>query len=70
MMMVAVVIVAFVLMMGYAIHNHLEVRIHIPFIVELEGPILENILRKAGNFEADAEEQERYYKIALEGMAA
>jgi superfamily II DNA or RNA helicase len=47
-----------------------SVQIHIPFIPELEGPILENILRKKVNFEADAEEQERYYKLALEGMAA
>jgi superfamily II DNA or RNA helicase len=47
-----------------------SVQVHIPFIPELEGPILENILRKKVNFEADAEEQERYYKIALEGMAA
>jgi hypothetical protein len=46
------------------------VRIHLPFIPELEGVILENVFRKKGNFEADAEEQERYYKLALEGMAA
>jgi hypothetical protein len=46
-----------------------SVQIHIPFIAELEGPILENILRKKVNFEADAEEQERYYKMALEGIA-
>ena len=47
-----------------------SVRVHLPFISELEGVILENVLRKKGNFEADAEEQERYYKLALEGMAA
>jgi hypothetical protein len=47
-----------------------SVRVHLPFIPQLEGVILENVLRKKGNFEADAEEQERYYKLALERMAA
>jgi hypothetical protein len=47
-----------------------RLQIHLPFIPELEGVILENVLRKKGNFEADAAEQERYYKLALEGMAA
>jgi hypothetical protein len=47
-----------------------SVRVHLPFVPELEGVILENVLRKKGNFEADAEEQERYYKLALEGIAA
>jgi hypothetical protein len=46
-----------------------SVRVHLPFIQQLEGMILDNVLRKKENFEADAEEQERYYKIALTGMA-
>ena len=47
-----------------------KLRVHLPFIPELEGVILENVLRKKDSFEADAEEQERYYKMALEEMRA
>jgi superfamily II DNA or RNA helicase len=45
-------------------------RVHIPFVPELEGMILENILRKKENFERDAELQERYYREALEGLCS
>lgn len=40
-------------------------RVHVPFIPELEGMILENILRKKDNFERDAAMQERHYRAAL-----
>ena len=46
------------------------VRVHLPYVPELEGMILENVLRKKGNFEADAEEQEKYYKMALDEARA
>ena len=47
-----------------------SLRVHIPFIPQLEGMVWENVLRKKENFEADAMEQEKYYKVALEGIAA
>ncbi len=43
-------------------------RIHVPYIAELEGMILDNVLRKKANFERDAETQERYYLEALKGL--
>ena len=35
-----------------------EVHIYMPVVSELEGPILENLMRKRANFEADAQAQE------------
>lgn len=46
------------------------VHVHIPYIEELEGPILKNVLRKKASFEADTEQQERYYNNALKGVHA
>ncbi len=45
-----------------------SLRVHIPFVPELEGMILENVLRKKAGFEADAETQERYYREAMRGL--
>jgi len=47
-----------------------SVRVHVPFIPQLEGLILENVLRKKENFEQDAETQERYYCEALKGLTS
>ncbi len=44
------------------------VRVHVPFIPELEGLILDNVLRKKDGFERDAETQEHYYCEALKGL--
>jgi hypothetical protein len=55
---------------AYRYGQRRKLRVHLPFIPELEGVILENVLRKKDSFEADAEEQERYYKKALEEMRA
>lgn len=44
-----------------------SLRVHIPFVPELEGMILENVLRKKQGFEADAEQQEKYYLMAMGG---
>lgn len=43
-----------------------SLRIHVPFVPELEGMILENVLRKKASFEADAAEQEKHYRAALQ----
>lgn len=45
-----------------------RLRVHIPYIPELEGMILDNIFRKQANFNADAERMERYYFDALNGL--
>lgn len=42
-----------------------RLRVHLPFIAELEGVILENVLRKKENFERDAVQQEKFYREAL-----
>ena len=45
-----------------------SVRIHLPFIRELEYEQLENIFRKQGQFEAAILEQEKAYIKAMKGM--
>lgn len=47
-----------------------SVRIHIPFIPELEGAIWENLARKAKNFESDTEVQEVHYIEAMMELRA
>ena len=41
------------------------VRVHIPYVAELEGMIFENVRQKQGRFEAEASEQEAAYMAAL-----
>jgi hypothetical protein len=41
------------------------VRVHIPYIPELEGMIFENVQAKERQFMADVAEQEKYYREAL-----
>lgn len=38
-----------------------HVQIHMPMVSELEGPIMENLMRKKANFEADADAMETAY---------
>jgi hypothetical protein len=45
-----------------------SVRVHIPFIPELEGMVLDNIINKRDAFERDAQQQERYYCEGLKGV--
>lgn len=45
-----------------------RVRIHIPWVDELEGAIKANLMRKAGNFERDAAKQEECYIFARAGL--
>lgn len=45
-----------------------SLRVHIPYVQELEGMILENVLRKKAGFEADADEQEKYYFMATKDV--
>jgi hypothetical protein len=45
-----------------------RLRVHIPYIEELEGAILKNVLRKAEGFERDAQLQEHYYRSAMEAL--
>lgn len=47
-----------------------SVRVHIPFIPELEGMILENVLQKQASYERDAALQEEYFRKALMEAAA
>lgn len=44
------------------------VRVHIPFIPELEGAVLENVMRKQVAFEESVAEQERAYIAALQSL--
>ncbi len=46
-----------------------SLHVHIPVVRELEGMILDNILRKKEGFERDAETQEAFYLKALDGLA-
>ena len=41
------------------------VQIYMPIVTELEGPILDNVMRKRANFEADAQAQEDAYIEAM-----
>ncbi|HSH79854.1 MAG TPA: hypothetical protein VLA19_15115, partial [Herpetosiphonaceae bacterium] len=43
------------------------VRVHVPYIPELEGLMLSNVKRKQQQFDEDAAIQERHYREALEG---
>lgn len=45
-----------------------SVRVHLPFIEELEGAQLENVLQKASNFEQITSEQEAAYIKAMSGL--
>jgi superfamily II DNA or RNA helicase len=45
-----------------------RLRVYLPYVQELEGVVWQNLLRKQGNFEEDANQCERYYKEALEGL--
>ena len=38
-----------------------QLKVHVPYIPELEGHILENVLRKQTQFEQDTEQQEQLY---------
>ncbi len=42
------------------------VRVHVPYVPELEGLMLSNVKRKQQQFDADAAIQERHYREALE----
>lgn len=42
-----------------------RVQIYMPVVTELEGPILDNLMRKRANFEADAQAQEDAYIEAM-----
>lgn len=55
---------------GYRYGQTRRMRVHIPYIEELEGVVWENLRRKQENFERDAEMQERHYREALKGLAA
>lgn len=55
---------------AYRYGQMFSVRIHIPFIPELEGMIWENLARKAGNFERDTEIQEVHYLEAMRELRA
>lgn len=55
---------------GYRYGQTKRMRVHIPFIEELEGFVWENILRKQSNAEQDARAQEQHYLEALKGLAA
>jgi len=46
------------------------VHIHVPYVPELEGAIYDNVMRKAANFEADTEQQEKYYVAAMKELRA
>lgn len=50
---------------AYRYGQTVALQIHVPVIPELEGIILDNILRKKDSFEQDANEQEFYYKQAM-----
>lgn len=45
-----------------------RLRVYLPYVQELEGVVWQNLLRKQGNFEEDANQCERFYKEALEGL--
>lgn len=45
-----------------------SVRVHIPYIPELEGIVWKNILRKQEQFESDTARQERNYIEAMKGL--
>lgn len=47
-----------------------SVRVHVPFIRELEGAQLNNLRAKQAAFERDADLQERFYREALGRLAA
>lgn len=47
-----------------------RVRVHIPYIPELEGLQLDNVRRKQAAFDRDTALMERFYREALEGLAA
>jgi hypothetical protein len=41
------------------------VRVHVPYIPELEGMIFDNVKAKEAQFLSDVAEQEKYYREAL-----
>lgn len=45
-----------------------RVRVHLPFIEELEGEVLKNVLRKASQFEQLVSEQEQAYIAAMKRL--
>lgn len=55
---------------AYRYGQTISVRMHIPFITELEGMIWENLARKAVNFERDTETQEVHYIEAMTELRA
>lgn len=55
---------------AYRYGQRKSVRVHVPYIPELQGPIYENVQTKQAQFDRDAEIMERYYAEAMREVVA